>query len=112
MRKAEVLGQGTVGSRRNAIAAALATILVAVAATLWAAGHALAATYKWVDEKGVVHYTDKLPPDAVDKASATARNKRIGRYPAATLAKIGLPVGLQVGGSLGRRPYRGKHLKE
>jgi len=69
MRKAEVLGQGTVGSRRNAIAAALATILVAVAATLWAAGHAHAATYKWVDEKGVVHYTDKLPPDAVDKAS-------------------------------------------
>jgi len=31
---------------------------------------AFAATYKWVDEKGVVHYTDKLPPDQVDKANS------------------------------------------
>jgi len=31
---------------------------------------AFAATYKWVDEKGVVHYTDKLPPDQVDKAKS------------------------------------------
>jgi hypothetical protein len=38
-----------------------------------------AATYKWVDEKGVVHYTDKLPPDAVDKASTE-------------LSKQGVPV--------------------
>jgi hypothetical protein len=30
---------------------------------------ALAATYKWVDEKGVVHYTDKIPPEQVDKAT-------------------------------------------
>ena len=30
---------------------------------------ALAATYKWVDENGKVHYTDKLPPEQVDKAS-------------------------------------------
>lgn len=28
-----------------------------------------AATYKWVDEKGVVHYTDKIPPEAVNKAN-------------------------------------------
>jgi hypothetical protein len=28
-----------------------------------------AATYKWVDEKGVVHYTDRLPPEEVNKAS-------------------------------------------
>jgi hypothetical protein len=32
-------------------------------------GAARAATYKWVDEKGVVHYTDKMPPDQVDKAT-------------------------------------------
>ena len=27
------------------------------------------ATYKWVDDKGVVHYTDKIPADAVNKGS-------------------------------------------
>lgn len=36
---------------------------------------ALAATYKWVDEKGVVHYTDRMPPEEVDKAS-TELNKQ------------------------------------
>ena len=30
---------------------------------------ALAAMYKWVDDKGVVHYTDKLPPEEVNKAT-------------------------------------------
>ena len=30
---------------------------------------ARAATYKWVDEKGVTHYTDKIPPEAVGKGS-------------------------------------------
>jgi DNA repair exonuclease SbcCD ATPase subunit len=29
---------------------------------------ASAATYKWVDEHGVVHYTDKVPPEQIDKA--------------------------------------------
>ena len=28
-----------------------------------------ATTYKWVDDQGVVHYTDKLPPEAVNKGS-------------------------------------------
>ena len=28
-----------------------------------------AATYKWVDEKGVIHYTDKIPPEAVEKGN-------------------------------------------
>jgi hypothetical protein len=27
-----------------------------------------ATTYKWTDENGVVHYTDKVPPEQVDKA--------------------------------------------
>lgn len=41
-----------------------------VAATLASApGAARAATYKWVDEKGVVHYTDQMPPEAVNKAA-------------------------------------------
>jgi hypothetical protein len=30
---------------------------------------ARAATYKWVDDKGVTHYTDKMPPEAVNKGS-------------------------------------------
>ena len=28
-----------------------------------------AATYKWVDDKGVVHYSDQMPPEAVNKGS-------------------------------------------
>lgn len=42
--------------------------IVALCAAL-AASPLAAATYKWVDEKGVVHYTDKMPPDAVDKGN-------------------------------------------
>ncbi len=30
-------------------------------------GAAHAATYKWVDEKGVIHYTDKMPPEEMNK---------------------------------------------
>ena len=52
--------------RRGPVIAALAVALVlAVAGTR----HARAATYKWVDEKGVVHYTDKIPSEAVNKGS-------------------------------------------
>jgi len=36
---------------------------------------ALAATYKWVDDQGVVHYTDKAPPDAATKG-ATVLDKQ------------------------------------
>ena len=50
------------------IAAMTLTALVAAAALLASPGSARAALYKWVDEKGVVHYTDTLPPEAVDKA--------------------------------------------
>ena len=32
-------------------------------------GAALAAMYKWVDDKGVVHYTDQVPVDAVNKGN-------------------------------------------
>jgi hypothetical protein len=28
-----------------------------------------AATYKWTDDKGVVHYTDKIPPEALNKGN-------------------------------------------
>ena len=30
--------------------------------------HAQATLYKWTDARGVVHYSDQLPPDAVDRA--------------------------------------------
>ena len=43
--------------------------LLAVVVALSAAPLSAANLYKWVDEKGVTHYTDKMPPDAVDKAS-------------------------------------------
>jgi hypothetical protein len=43
--------------------------LLGLAALLLAAPQARAATYKWVDEKGVVHYTDKIPPEAVNKGN-------------------------------------------
>lgn len=36
-------------------------------ALLASTGQARAATYKWVDDKGVVHYSDKVPPEAADK---------------------------------------------
>jgi len=36
---------------------------------LAASGAANAAMYKWVDDKGVVHYSDKMPPDAVNKGN-------------------------------------------
>jgi hypothetical protein len=39
------------------------------AATAWCVPHALAATYKWVDEKGTVHYSDKIPPEAVNRGN-------------------------------------------
>jgi vacuolar-type H+-ATPase subunit I/STV1 len=42
--------------------------LVAALAALGALP-AAAATYKWVDEKGVVHYTDKIPPEQVPKGN-------------------------------------------
>lgn len=50
-------------------ASALGALALAAAVLVASATPARAATYKWVDEKGVVHYSDKLPPDAVNKAN-------------------------------------------
>lgn len=50
---------------------------VATAAVLFAVGAARAAMYKWVDEKGVVHYTDKMPPEAVNKGSVELNKQGI-----------------------------------
>ncbi len=42
---------------------------LAVVSALLVAGGVHAATYKWVDDKGVVHYTDKIPPEALNKGN-------------------------------------------
>ncbi|MEO8849158.1 MAG: DUF4124 domain-containing protein [Casimicrobiaceae bacterium] len=49
------------------------------------AGTALADTYKWTDDKGVTHYTDKMPADQVNK-SATVLDKQ-----ARTIKQIDAP---------------------
>jgi hypothetical protein len=58
---------------RDAIS--LLSAFIAAAMILASPAPARAALYKWVDEKGVVHYTDTLPPEAVDKAR-TELNKQ------------------------------------
>lgn len=50
------------------VAPAFAAPLV-LGAALLAAFPAAAATYKWVDENGVVHYTDRVPPEALNRGN-------------------------------------------
>jgi len=50
------------------VAASMLAGLV-VAAMILATPGARAATYKWVDDQGVVHYTDKMPPEAINKGN-------------------------------------------
>jgi hypothetical protein len=67
------------GAKRSVARGALAmsAALVIAAAAVTVAGKAGAAMYKWVDEKGVVHYTDKVPPEAVDKANVELNKQGI-----------------------------------
>ena len=51
--------------------------LVAIAAVVAASPLAAATLYKWVDDKGVVHYTDKMPADAVDKGNVELNKQGI-----------------------------------
>jgi hypothetical protein len=44
-------------------------LLLATSVVLLGAPRVQAATYKWTDEKGVVHYTDKIPPEALNKGN-------------------------------------------
>ena len=46
----------------------LAGLLLFLALAYAASRDAHGATYKWVDEKGIIHYSDKMPPDAVNRA--------------------------------------------
>ena len=45
-------------------------LLAALALAFAALRDAHAGTYKWTDDKGVVHYADKMPADAVNRANA------------------------------------------
>ncbi|HSS69218.1 MAG TPA: DUF4124 domain-containing protein [Casimicrobiaceae bacterium] len=54
---------------------AIAAFAVVAALVLCPSGRLAAATYKWVDDQGVVHYSDKVPPEAVDKG-ATVLDKQ------------------------------------
>jgi len=45
-------------------------VLIALALALaFVPGPARAATYKWVDDQGVVHYSDQMPPEALNKGN-------------------------------------------
>ncbi len=43
--------------------------LLVLAALISFSSAVCATTYKWVDDQGKVHYTDKIPPEAVNKGS-------------------------------------------
>ena len=53
----------------GAIRVLVSSLVLLALAMFVLAPAAHAATYKWVDEKGVVHYTDKIPPEAINKAN-------------------------------------------
>jgi hypothetical protein len=60
---------GAAALARLALPLAGATLAAVVLLALLPVHAARAATYKWVDDKGVVHYTDKVPPEAVNKGN-------------------------------------------
>ena len=67
-RRIRAVAAGPAGRDRRYAAVAALTAFIAALTMLASSGPARAALYKWVDEKGVVHYTDTLPPEAIDKA--------------------------------------------
>ncbi|MEP7181130.1 MAG: DUF4124 domain-containing protein [Betaproteobacteria bacterium] len=69
------MGAATTDRRsQSRLAVPLAGAALLAAALLAAPGPARAQAYKWVDDHGVVHYTDKMPPEAIDKGN-TQLNK-------------------------------------
>lgn len=51
--------------------------LLVLAAGLVAGSPVVAETYKWVDEKGQVHYTDRIPTDAVNRGMSELNKQGI-----------------------------------
>ena len=76
------------GSRRRAERILLVLTLLAC----WAGSRALAAgTYKWVDEKGVTHYSDTLPPQYVRSGNTVLDQRQLPKEivpPAPTAEQI------------------------
>lgn len=63
-------GAGTAFGRDLAWLGASGTLaFLLLAATILLAPSARATTYKWVDDQGVIHYSDKMPPEALNKGS-------------------------------------------
>jgi hypothetical protein len=61
---------GVPGSRGGVRNASRAFAVAGIAAALLLApGAGQATTYKWVDDQGIVHYTDRVPPEAVNKGN-------------------------------------------
>ena len=63
---------GTASGRDPACAPGVPSIalaILALAACIFLTPTVRAATYKWVDDQGKVHYSDKMPPEAVNKGS-------------------------------------------
>jgi hypothetical protein len=56
-------------SRRRSAPRVAAAVAAGALLCALASGAAFAAMYKWVDDKGVVHYSDQIPPEAVNKGS-------------------------------------------
>jgi hypothetical protein len=58
-------------ARPDSAVACAASMLggLALAAMVLSAPTARASTYKWVDDQGIVHYTDKMPPEAINKGN-------------------------------------------
>ena len=63
------------GTARSGFSAMTLAAMVAAAVALLGARPATAAMYKWVDDQGVVHYSDKVPAEAVNKG-ATVLDKQ------------------------------------
>ena len=59
-------------------------IALVIAGTL-VSGNAWSALYRWVDEDGTVHYSDKLPPEAIQREREVLddQGRRVNMYPAA-----------------------------
>ena len=85
-RVSQSFGDGACAWPSNALALLAAG---AVAAALWTgSAPARAATYKWVDEKGVTNYSSAPPRAATAKSVATVE-ERISIYPSAPLLREG-----------------------
>jgi hypothetical protein len=59
----------SISSGRRLLAGLAAHVAVALVAAVFAGTAAAAGTYKWTDEQGIVHYSDKAPPETPAKGA-------------------------------------------